>query len=185
MEVIPTEIPDVIEIRPSVHKDTRGYFFESFRKEIIQKSLGKINFVQENESMSSYGVLRGLHFQKPPHAQSKLVRVIDGMVLDVAVDIRKDSNYYGKHITVKLDSQQKNQLFIPRGFAHGFIVLSKTAAFAYKCDNYYAPGFESGIIWNDDYLSINWGIEPEKIIISSKDSQLPKLGEIDNFQTFD
>jgi len=181
MEIIPTEIPDVIELRPSVYKDPRGYFYESFREEIIQESIGHISFVQENESMSSYGVLRGLHFQKPPHAQSKLVRVSEGKVLDVAVDIRENSNYYGKHVSVILDSQQKNQLFIPRGFAHGFVVLSETAVFSYKCDNYYAPDYESGILWNDFDLNIDWKIDIEDIVISAKDISLQRFKEVNIF----
>ena len=181
MEIIPTEISDVIEFRPIVHKDPRGYFFESFREEIIQESLGNISFVQENESMSSYGVLRGLHFQKTPHSQSKLFRVIEGKVLDVAVDLRKSSSYYGKHVSVVLDSEHKNQVFIPRGFAHGFVVLSEKAIFSYKCDNYYAPEFESGIIWDDIDLNIDWKINNEDIVISNKDIRLQRFEEVNCF----
>lgn len=167
-----TNLQDVILIEPKVFGDERGYFFESFNKKEFEKHIGPIHFVQDNESKSSYGALRGLHFQKPPFAQAKLVRCIKGSVLDVVVDVRKNSTTYGKHIAIELSEENKKQLFVPRGFAHGFVTLSKEAVFAYKVDNFYAPECDSGIIWNDSTLNIDWKINPDEVILSSKDQQL-------------
>ncbi len=169
MEFISTNIPEVIEIRPRIFGDKRGYFFESFREDIFEKYVGKVNFIQYNESKSDYGVLRGLHFQKPPFTQSKLVRALQGRVLDVAVDIRLGSPTYGKYVSVVLDSELKNQLWVPQGFAHGFIVLSKEAVFSYMVDNYYAPEYDSGIKWNDSNINIDWKIAGKDIQMSEKD----------------
>ena len=164
------EIPDIIIIEPDVFSDERGYFFESFKQNELNEFLGyDVNFCQDNESKSTYGVLRGLHFQEPPFAQAKLVRVIQGSVLDVAVDIRKESPTFGKHISIELNDQNKKQLFIPRGFAHGFVVLSETAVFAYKVDNYYSRGFDRGIAYDDPALKINWKLNKSDIKISFKD----------------
>ncbi|NEX15031.1 MAG: dTDP-4-dehydrorhamnose 3,5-epimerase [Prosthecochloris sp.] len=181
MKIIETEIPDVLVFEPQVFGDERGYFFESFRKDILQEHVGKVDFVQDNQSKSGYGVLRGLHFQKPPFTQSKLVRVIAGAVLDVAVDIREGSPWYGRHVAVKLDSERNNMLWIPQGFAHGFIVLSKEAIFSYKCDNYYAPDYDAGIRWNDKALGIDWTLPEEDIQVSDKDASLPFLKEAYHF----
>ena len=159
MKFIETEISDVIIIEPKVFGDTRGYFLESYNQKKFEEVVGKISFVQDNESKSSKGVLRGLHFQKPPFNQAKLVRCIEGRVMDVAVDIRKGSPTYGKHVAIELTGENKRQLFVPRGFAHGFSVLSDSAVFAYKVDNTYAPEFDAGIRWNDKKLNIEWGIE--------------------------
>ena len=169
------EIPDIIIIEPSVFSDDRGYFFESFKQNELNEFLGyDVVFCQDNESKSTYGVLRGLHYQKPPFAQAKLVRVIQGSILDVAVDIRKDSPTFGKHISIELNDQNKKQLFIPRGFAHGFVVLSETAVFAYKVDNYYNKESDRGIAFNDPELGIDWKIDDEDLQISYKDlNQLP------------
>ena len=167
-----TAIPEVVIIEPKVFGDQRGYFFESFNQKEFEEHIGPINFVQDNESKSTYGALRGLHFQKPPFAQAKLVRCIQGKVLDVVVDVRKNSPNYGKHIALELSEENKKQLFIPRGFAHGFVTLSKEAIFAYKVDNWYAPEYDSGIIWNDTTLNIDWRIDTEEVILSSKDKQL-------------
>ena len=165
-----TEMPDVVIIDPDVHLDERGYFFESFKEKELNDYLGyKVEFCQENESKSSYGVLRGLHYQEPPFAQAKLVRVIQGSVLDVAVDIRKDSLTFGNHIAVELNQENKKQLFIPRGFAHGFVVLSETAIFSYKVDNYYNKISERGIAYNDYELGIDWKIQNAENIISERD----------------
>lgn len=173
-----TKIPEVVVIEPKIFGDQRGYFFESFNQKEFKENIGNVNFVQDNESKSTYGVLRGLHFQKPPFAQAKLVRCIQGKVLDVVVDVRKDSPTYSKHITLELSEENKKQLFIPRGFAHGFITLSKEAVFAYKVDNWYAPEYDSGIIWNDTTLNIDWRIDTEDIILSSKDQQLSTFTEL-------
>ena len=173
MKFIETEISDVYLIEPSVFGDGRGYFLESFNLEKFQENVFPINFVQDNESKSSSGVVRGLHFQKPPYDQAKLVRCISGKVLDVAVDIRKNSQTYGKHIAVILSGDNKRQLFVPRGFAHGFSVLSESAIFAYKVDNIYAPEHDAGLLWNDKELNIQWGIEDSDVIISEKDAELP------------
>lgn len=170
MNVIKTHIEGVVIIEPRLFKDDRGYFFESFNQEEFQKKVGNITFVQDNESKSSYGVIRGLHFQKPPFAQSKLVRVVRGAVLDVAVDIRQGSPTFGKYVSVELTEENHRQFFIPRGFAHGFSVLSEEVIFQYKCDNFYAPHSEGAIAWNDPDLGIDWKIPVEKAILSEKDS---------------
>lgn len=177
MNVINTVIPDLYVIEPQLFIDERGYFLESFNQQKFNQTFGKTEFVQDNESKSSYGVLRGLHFQKPPYDQAKLVRCIDGKVLDVVIDIRKKSKTYGKHFKVILSSQNKKQLFIPRGFAHGFLVLSKTATFSYKVDNKYSPKHEMGLLWNDLDLNINWNIDENSVVVSTKDSKLPFFSE--------
>jgi dTDP-4-dehydrorhamnose 3,5-epimerase len=167
-----TEIHDVVIIKPKLFHDERGYFFESFREENLNEFLGyEVKFCQENESKSNYGVLRGLHYQEEPHAQSKLVRVLQGEVLDVAVDLRKESNSYGKHISIILSEENKKQLFIPKGFAHGFVVLSQTAIFSYKVDNYYNPNSERSINYNDPYFNIDWKIEKGQIKTAFKDTK--------------
>ena len=175
MKIIETAIEDVVIIEPRLFKDERGYFFESFSQREFEEKIRKISFVQDNESKSSYGVLRGLHFQKPPYAQSKLVRVIKGAVLDVAVDIRKGSPTFGKHVAVELTVENHLQLFIPRGFAHGFSVLSQEVIFQYKCDNFYAPQSEGALAWDDSDLNINWRIPTNQIILSEKDKHHEKL----------
>lgn len=176
MGVIRTEIEGVLILEPKIFGDSRGYFYESYNKERFSQETGmEIDFVQDNQSKSSYGVLRGLHFQKPPYAQSKLVRVVKGSVLDVAVDIRKGSPTFGKYVAVELSEENHRQFFIPRGFAHGFVVLSEEAIFQYKCDNLYAPQSEGSIIWNDPDLGIDWRVPAEKIILSEKDKLHPKL----------
>lgn len=177
MNVISTEINGVVIIEPLIFKDNRGYFFESFSEKEFNDKVRPVNFVQDNESRSSYGVIRGLHFQKGEFAQSKLVRVVEGAVLDVAVDIRQGSPTFGKHIAVELSGENHLQLFIPRGFAHGFSVLSETVLFQYKCDNFYNPLSEGAVIWNDEDLDINWRIPDDKIILSPKDTLHPKLKE--------
>lgn len=174
MKIIETAIEDVVIIEPRLFKDERGYFFESFSQREFEEKIRKISFVQDNESKSSYGVLRGLHFQKPPYAQSKLVRVIKGAVLDVAVDIRKGSPTFGKHVAVELTEENHLQLFIPRGFAHGFSVLSQEVIFQYKCDNFYAPQSEGALAWDDSDLNINWRIPTNQIILSEKTSIMKK-----------
>ena len=180
MKFIKTEISDVYIIEPSVFGDNRGYFLESFNLEKFEENVYPIKFVQDNESKSSKGVLRGLHFQKPPSDQAKLVRCIEGRVMDVAVDIRKGSLTYGKHVAIELTGENKRQLFVPRGFAHGFSVLSDTAVFAYKVDNRYAPEFDAGIRWNDKELNIQWGMEDSEVMISAKDAELPFLSEFES-----
>lgn len=175
MKIIETAIEDVVIIEPRLFKDERGYFFESFSQREFEEKIRKISFVQNNESKSSYGVLRGLHFQKPPYAQSKLVRVIKGAVLDVAVDIRKGSPTFGKHVAIELTEENHLQLFIPRGFAHGFSVLSQEVIFQYKCDNFYAPQSEGALAWDDSDLNINWRIPTNQIILSEKDKHHEKL----------
>ena len=180
MKFIETKISDVIIIEPTVFGDVRGYFLESYNQKKFEEVVGKISFVQDNESKSSKGVLRGLHFQKPPFEQAKLVRCIEGEVLDVAVDIRKNSKTYGHHVAVLLSGQNKRQLFVPRGFAHGFLVLSESATFAYKVDNTYAPEFDTGIRWNDKELNIQWGINDSEVMISAKDTELPILSEFES-----
>lgn len=168
-----TDISGVFVIEPQLFKDKRGYFFESFNQRKFIEGVGKeIHFVQDNQSTSSYGVLRGLHFQRSPFEQSKLVRVLKGEVLDVAVDLRKNSSTYGKHISIILSEENHLQLFVPKGFAHGFLVLSPTADFFYKCDNFYAPNYDSGIFYNDPDLDIDWKIPDADIIISEKDKNL-------------
>lgn len=180
MEVIKTSIEGVVIIEPRVFRDARGYFFESFSQREFEEKVGKIQFVQDNESMSSYGVMRGLHFQRPPFTQSKLVRVIKGAVLDVAVDIRKNSPTYGKHVAVELTEDNHRQFFVPRGFAHGFAVLSDEAIFQYKCDNFYAPQADGGISILDGDLGIDWHIPMDKAILSEKDTKHPLLKDFDS-----
>lgn len=175
MEVIKTPIEGVVIIEPRLFNDGRGYFFESFSQRDFDQKVGTVRFVQDNESKSSYGVLRGLHFQKPPYAQSKLVRVVKGAVLDVAVDIRKSSPTFGQHVAVELTEDNHRQLFIPHGFAHGFSVLSDEVIFQYKCDNFYAPQSEGAIAWNDPALGIDWRIPADKVILSEKDKHHPLL----------
>ena len=170
MEVIKTAIDGVVIIEPKVFKDQRGYFFESFSQREFEAKVRKINFVQDNESMSSYGVMRGLHFQRPPYTQSKLVRCVRGKVLDVAVDIRKGSPTYGQHVAVELSEDNHRQFFVPRGFAHGFAVLTDTAVFQYKCDNFYAPQADGGISIKDESLGIDWKIPTDMAILSEKDT---------------
>lgn len=179
MRVIETAIEGAIIIEPKVFSDDRGYFFESFSQKEFEEKVCNTVFVQDNESKSTYGVLRGLHFQKMPYAQSKLVRVVKGKVLDVAVDIRKGSPTFGKHVAVELSEDNKLQFFVPRGFAHGFVVLSEEAIFQYKCDNYYTPQSEGGIIWNDPALNIDWQIPLEDVILSGKDEINPLLSASD------
>lgn len=170
MEVIKTDIEGVVIIEPRIFKDERGYFYESFSQREFEEKVCKTVFVQDNQSKSSYGVLRGLHFQKPPFCQSKLVRCIKGAVLDVAVDIRKGSPTFGKYVAVELTEDNHRQFFVPRGFAHGFAVLSEEAVFQYKCDNFYCKESEGAIAWNDPELAIDWRIPAEKVILSAKDS---------------
>ena len=179
MEVIKTAIEGVVIIEPRLFNDQRGYFFESFSQREFDEKVRPVHFVQDNESKSSYGVLRGLHFQKPPFAQSKLVRVIKGAVLDVAVDIRKGSPTFGQHVAVELTEDNHRQFFIPRGFAHGFSVLSEEVIFQYKCDNFYAPQAEGAIAWNDPALAIDWRLPEEKVILSDKDKHHPPLRATD------
>ena len=170
------EIPDVIIIEPDVFSDERGYFFESFKQNELNEFLEyDVKFCQDNESQSTYGVLRGLHYQEPPFAQAKLVRVIQGSVLDVAVDIRKDSPTFGRHISIELNDQNRKQLFIPKGFAHGFVTMSETAGFAYKVDNYYKKEFDKGIAFDDSVLNINWKLKQSQLKISLKDRNQPLL----------
>ena len=178
MNIIETEIQGVYIIEPKVFGDSRGYFFESFSKKEFESKVGPVEFVQDNESKSCYGVVRGLHFQKPPHAQAKLVRVVKGKVLDVAVDLRKDSLTYGKHVAVELSEDNHRQVFIPKGFAHGFSVLSEEAVFQYKCDDYYAPETEGAVAWNDPELNIDWRIPADMMILSEKDKRHPELKDL-------
>ncbi len=180
MKFTKTEISNVYIIEPSVFVDNRGYFLESFNLKKFEENIYPIKFIQDNESKSSKGVLRGLHFQKPPFEQAKLLRCIDGKVLDVAVDIRKGSPTYGKHIAVELSGENKRQLFVPRGFAHGFSVLSESAVFAYKVDNTYAPAFDAGIRYDDKELNIDWGLPKEAIRLSAKDENLIFFKDFDS-----
>lgn len=175
MNVIKTDLEGVVIIEPTLFKDERGYFFESFSQKEFDEKVQPINFVQDNESMSSYGVIRGLHFQKEPYAQSKLVRCVKGKVLDVAVDIRKNSPTFGRHVAVELSEDNHRQLFIPKGFAHGFSVLSETAIFQYKCDNFYNKESEGGIYPLDNDINVDWKIPFDDIIISNKDSSNPNF----------
>ena len=175
MNVIKTDLDGVVIIEPRIFNDDRGYFFESFSERDFFANVREIHFVQDNESKSSYGVLRGLHFQKPPFAQSKLVRVIKGAVLDVAVDIRVGSPTFGKYVAVELSADNHRQFFIPRGFAHGFSVLSDEVIFQYKCDNFYAPQYEGAIAWNDPSLNIDWRIPADDVVLSEKDKKHPLL----------
>ena len=180
MEVIQTAIEGLVIIEPKIFKDARGYFFESFSQREFDEKVRKINFVQDNESMSGYGVMRGLHFQRPPFTQSKLVRCVKGRVLDVAVDIRKESATYGRHVAVELSEENHRQFFVPRGFAHGFAVLSKTAVFQYKCDNFYTPEADSGISLQDESLGIDWRIPISHAILSEKDTKHLCLKDFDS-----
>lgn len=180
MNFIQTAISGVVIIEPKVFGDERGYFFESFNQKRFEENIGTIDFVQDNESKSIRGVLRGLHFQRPPFDQAKLVRCVEGVVLDVAVDIRAGSPTYGQHVAVELSANNKRQLFIPRGFAHGFVVLSETAIFQYKVDNWYSPEHDGGILWNDETLGINWQVESHEVQLSGKDKIQPLLSELKN-----
>lgn len=180
MDVIRTEIDGVVIIEPKIFGDARGYFFESFSQREFEEKVRKINFVQDNESMSSYGVMKGLHFQRPPFTQSKLVRCVKGAVLDVAVDIRKGSPTYGQHVAVELTEDNHRQFFVPRGFAHGFAVLSETAIFQYKCDNFYAPQADGGISIKDESFGIDWKIPTDKALLSEKDTLHECLKDFDS-----
>ena len=181
MEYIATELQGVFVIQPKVFNDERGYFFESWKKEEFEKHVGKVDFVQDNESKSSFGVLRGLHYQKGEASQAKLVRVIKGRVLDVAVDLRKSSPTFGKYVAVELSDENKKQLFIPRGFAHGFLVLSDEAIFTYKVDNVYAPQHEASIRWNDEQIHIEWPIDSKDVLTSEKDLKACSLQDAELF----
>lgn len=175
MDIIKTEIEGVLIIEPKVFSDKRGYFFESFSQREFEQKVSETLFLQDNESKSTYGVLRGLHFQKPPFEQAKLVRVVSGKVLDVAVDIRRNSPTYGMHVSTELSGENKRQIFIPRGFAHGFVVMSEAVIFQYKCDNYYMPEYEGALLWDDPQLNIDWKLPMEDIILSDKDKKNPTL----------
>lgn len=176
MKFTPQSIKEVILIEPTIHGDDRGYFIETFRQDLLEEAIGyRVNFLQDNESKSTKGVLRGLHYQLPPYTQAKLVRVIEGNVLDVAVDMRKSSPTFGQHVSLELTAQNKYQFFIPHGFAHGFIVLSDSATFAYKVDNYYAPEHDRGIAFDDKELKIDWQLLAEELQLSDKDRALPSL----------
>ena len=177
MNIIKANIDQIAIIEPQIHSDSRGYFFESFNQKEFEEKVCKTTFVQDNESKSSYGVLRGLHFQKPPFAQSKLVRVVKGAVLDVAVDIRIGSPTIAQHVSIELTEDNHRQFFIPRGFAHGFSVLSEEVIFQYKCDNLYAPQYEGAIAWDDPDLGIDWHIPKDKMLLSEKDKIHPRLKE--------
>ncbi len=177
MRVTKSDIEGVVIIEPEIFSDERGYFFEAYSQREFDEQVGPVRFVQENESKSRYGVVRGLHYQRGEAAQAKLVSVVRGRVLDIAVDIRKSSPTFGKYVAIELSEQNKRQLFIPRGFAHGFAVLSDEAVFHYRCDNYYAPTEERGIAWNDPEIGIDWGVPTESIILSAKDTENPLLRE--------
>ena len=179
MKFIPLSIPDIVLIEPAVHGDERGYFAETFRQDLFEEAIGyQVDFIQDNESKSTKGVLRGLHYQLPPYTQAKLVRVIEGSVLDVAVDIRKSSSTFGQHVAVELTAENKHQLFVPHGFAHGFVVLSDSAIFAYKVDNYYAPEHDRGIAFNGVDLAIDWKLPLELLQLSGKDKVHPTLANV-------
>ena len=184
MNVIKTDIEGVVIIEPRVFSDARGYFFESYNKEVFDREVGRVDFVQDNESCSTRGVMRGLHFQRPPYAQAKLVRCVRGAVVDVAVDLRKGSPTYGRHVAVELTEENHRQFFIPRGFAHGFAVLSDVAVFQYKCDNYYHPEADGGISIVDPSLGIDWRMAIGEAILSDKDRQHPRLEEFETPFTF-
>lgn len=179
MKCIKTPIEGLLIIEPTVFVDDRGCFLETYNKKKFEEAIGKISFVQDNETKSSKGVLRGLHFQKPPYAQAKLVRCIEGKVLDVAVDIRDGSVTYGQHVIVELSGENKRQVFIPRGFAHGFLVISNFAIFSYKVDNKYAEAYDAGIRWDDPLLNIQWGTNLNEVLISKKDTNLPFFSEFE------
>lgn len=185
MNVIKTDIEGVVILEPRVFEDARGYFFESFSQREFEEKVRSVNFVQDNESMSTYGVMRGLHFQAPPYTQSKLVRCVKGCVLDVAVDIRKGSPTYGQHVAVELSEENKRQIFVPRGFAHGFSVLSEVAVFQYKCDNFYAPQADRGISILDASLGIDWRIPTDSAILSEKDTTHQLLSDFESPFTID
>lgn len=184
MKFIRQKITEILLIKPTIHSDSRGYFIETFRQDSLEKAIGcQVNFTQDNESKSTKGTLRGLHYQLPPYAQAKLVRVIEGRVLDIAVDIRKGSPTFGKHAASLLTSENKYELFIPPGFAHGFVVLSDSAVFTYKVDNYYAPEYERGIAFDDADLRIDWQLPKEELLLSNKDKMHPKLSDaVDLFE---
>lgn len=184
MEVIKTDIEGVVILRPRIFADARGYFTESWNKRGFERLVGQVDFVQDNESKSHRGVMRGFHFQRPPHAQAKLVRCVQGRVLDVAIDIRRGSPTYGRHVAVELSEDNHLQLFIPRGFAHGFAVLSETAVFQYKCDNYYAPESDGGIAVTDTSFGIDWHIDPSQAILSEKDTRHPFFADFQSPFTF-
>ena len=185
MKFIRTKIPDVIICEPDIYGDDRGFFMESFRDDKLTDFLGfKIDFCQDNESKSSLGVLRGLHYQLPPFAQTKLVRVIEGVVWDIAVDIRKESPTFGQHVALELTGENKKQLLIPRGFAHGFVVLSETARFVYKVDNYYSPKHDRGIAFNDTQLNIDWKVPSDKLKLSQKDTHQPSFKDAEYFDNY-
>ena len=182
MKFIPQSILDVVLIEPTIHGDDRGYFVETFRQDLFEEAIGyQVSFIQDNESKSSKGVLRGLHYQLPPYTQAKLVRVIEGSVLDVAVDIRKSSPTFGQYVAAELTAENKHQLFVPHGFAHGFVVLSESATFAYKVDNYYAPEHDKGIAFDDKDLAINWQLPLEALQLSDKDKAHPTLENAKDF----
>lgn len=179
MKVTKTFIEGLLLIEPDVHGDSRGYFMESFNARTFREATGiDADFVQDNESKSSYGVVRGLHFQRPPHAQAKLVRVVEGRALDVAVDLREGSETYGKHVAVELSEENHFQMYIPKGFAHGFSVLSEKVVFQYKCDDYYAPETEGALAWDDPDLAIDWRIPHESVRLSEKDKNHPRLKDL-------
>lgn len=177
MNIIKTEIEGLVIVEPRIFRDDRGYFYESFSQREFEENVCRTTFVQDNQSMSSYGVVRGLHFQKPPYCQSKLVRCIKGAVLDVAVDIRKGSPTFGKYVAVELTEDNHRQFFVPRGFAHGFAVLSEVAVFQYKCDNYYNKESEGAIAWDDEQIAVDWRLPSEKVILSEKDKLSKPLAE--------
>lgn len=184
MEIIKTGIEGLLILEPRIFQDARGYFFESFSQREFEEKVGPVHFVQDNESMSSYGVMRGLHFQRPPYTQSKLVRCIKGAVLDVAVDIRQGSPTYGQHVAVELTAENHRQFFIPKGFAHGFAVLSETAVFQYKCDEFYHPEADAGISILDESLGIDWRIPTDKAILSDKDTRHGMLADFQSPFTY-
>ena len=185
MNFIKTSMPEIVIVEPRVHGDSRGYFVEAFRKDKLEEFLGyKIDFTQDNESKSSYGVLRGLHYQLPPFAQTKLVRAVSGKILDIAVDIRKGSPTFGKHIAVELSDENKRQLLIPRGFAHGFLTLEDDTVVSYKVDSYYSYEHDRGVAYDDPFIGINWKIEADKLLLSDKDKKQPKLIETNELFEF-
>ena len=179
MKLVNTSIEGLVIIEPTVFKDNRGYFVESYNKKKFEEAIGKISFVQDNESKSYKGVLRGLHLQKIPYAQAKLVRCTEGKVLDISVDIREGSDTYGEHVAVELSAENKKQVFIPQGFAHGYLVLSDTAILAYKVDNSYAPEYDTGIRWDDPTLNVQWGVNESEVLVSEKDAKLPFFSEFE------
>ena len=185
MEIIKTGIEGLLILEPRIFQDARGYFFESFSQREFEEKVGPVHFVQDNESMSTYGVMRGLHFQRPPYTQSKLVRCVKGAVLDVAVDIRQGSPTYGQHVAVELTAENHRQFFIPKGFAHGFAVLSETAVFQYKCDEFYHPEADAGISILDESLGIDWRIPMDKAILSDKDTRHGMLADFQSPFTYD